>query len=764
MDNDLYDITNNNRTLVNIDEIYNLVKKIDTGTIKESSKEFIRNSLEGFFLKTEFNGLYSYATIGDDNYDTPRNISCCIIPEDKLNTYLGAFHLKFLSFPLFWKDYICMFYIALKQFSNIQSNSRVICLGESPMKIVLIQEFFFKNEVIRDAMITKKYATNVSFEYFSMSRLQKIINNINSGTDMKQKYSEIHALFEKGDVSGLNVQIIKKFISRKTLSYLNNKENSFKSTVNKIKNHFTCWNLNPRRILNDNKLVYFEDRCENYTSALGLIYHYIQLCKEEGLTGEERKKIYDLLYIVGYDSKNESDETFNKDKITLYCINYLMYYLFCSPNMDKEYIDDYEALKPLNEDKLSLNFCSSKLITDFHFIQVNYYNKTKYSAPAGVTPDDYFIAEIKKDLFFSQKDSLDNIISFISVPEFGQNNTRCIQGVNLTTNNNRDDKRYEDVQCSSNTNVKQQGVPGLNCNWFNFFIIYYLNQLAIDADSILSDMVLNLSSIDETEIFNNSTYNKDIFGDNVVADQWWADVNTEITNKYNAQLALYKEKINACLEPDIENTNYFTDLIKMIDVQRMIGTIRINSTLTDVQYIRDKLFAKESNIPANSKRFIYNGDYKKIFKKGNSALMAAVSDTPESATKSATSSPAKSRSMPAASNTPAKKSVTPVISLVSTPPPVSRSMPAASNTSVKSVAPAVLLNSRVKVPQYQPPALRPKVKTQISTLMPATGGAIFKRSRTMEHLRTARKRTARKRTAHQKASHTKRKSKRQPKK
>ena len=202
----------------------------------------------------------------------------------------------------------------------------------------------------------------------------------------------------------------------------------------------------------------------------------------------------------------------------------------------------------------------------------------------------------------------------------------------------------------------------------------------------------------------------------------------------------------------------------MIDVQRMIGTIRINSTLTDVQYIRDKLFAKESNIPANSKRFIYNGDYKKIFKKGSSALMAAVSDTTKSAPESATSSPAKSRSMPAASNTPAKKSVTPVISLVSTPPPVSRSMPAASNTSVKSVAPAVLLNSRVKVPQYQPPALRPKVKTQISTLMPATGGAIFKRSRTMEHLRTARKRTARKRTAHQKASHTKRKSKRQPKK
>ena len=264
--------------------------------------------------------------------------------------------------------------------------------------------------------------------------------------------------------------------------------------------------------------------------------------------------------------------------------------------------------------------------------------------------------------------------------------------------------------------------------------------MAIDADSILSDMVLNLSSIDETEIFNNSTYNKDIFGDDVVADQWWADVNTEITNKYNAQLALYKEKINACLEPDIENTNYFTDLIKMIDVQRMIGTIRINSTLTDVQYIRGKLFAKESNIPANSKRFIYNGDYKKIFKKGSSALMSAVSDTTESAPESATSSPAKSRSMPAASN-----------------------------TSVKSVAPAVLLKSRVKVPQYQPPALRPRVKSPISTLMPATGGALFKRSRTMEHLRTARKRTARKRTAkkrtaHQKASHTKRKSKRQPKK
>ena len=640
-------IKKNNQTLVNIHDIYNLVENIDTNYVRTSSREFIVESLENFFLKTEFNGLYSYPT-PDDKDNNYLKITCCKIPENKIHSYLDAFFLKFLSFPLFWKDYICMFYIALKQFSNIQSNSRIICLGESPMKIVLIQEFFFKNKIIHGAIQTGNYATDVSFEYFSMSRLQSGITYLYGEHLIAGYYNEIYILFKKGNVSALNTQIINLFIHIRVLAYFEGKDDTHNiRKLAKVKHHFTCWKLNPLYILEQNKRVYFEDICESYASVLGLIYHYIQLCNQENLTSNERKKLYSLLYIVGFDSKDETTEIFKADESKLYCINYLMYYLFCSPFLGIKNED-----LPEKDKLIALEFSNSKFTkTDYHFIQVNYNNKTKYLPQVGQTSDAYFIEEIEKDIFFSQKDSLRKNIYFLTLPEFGQNNTRCIQGVNLYADS--DSEKFTDMQCQTNSNVKQQGEPGLNCNLFNFFIIYYLNQLA--SANILSDMVLNLDSIDETEIFNNSTYNKDIFGGkrgekrvgesylqrhrrelkekatekkrgndapapapafdaDKEAKDWWAKVNTQKIIQYNAQLEIFRQKIIDNLALDTENKNYFNDLIKMIDIQRMIGSIKRNGQLTDIPY--DILFTDVSTIPttSNVNGFIYNEDYKKIFK------------------------------------------------------------------------------------------------------------------------------------------------------
>ena len=140
-------IKSNNQTLFTINDIYTFSKTIEPKAVRSSSMKFIEESVKNFFLKTEFNGLYSYIDQEEDPQEDGHrnlNITCCKIPDDNIHTYLVAFYLKFLSFPLFWKDYICIFYIALKQFSKIKSNSqsvsRIICLGESPMKIVFIQE------------------------------------------------------------------------------------------------------------------------------------------------------------------------------------------------------------------------------------------------------------------------------------------------------------------------------------------------------------------------------------------------------------------------------------------------------------------------------------------------------------------------------------------------------------------------------------------------------------------------------------------------
>jgi hypothetical protein len=624
-------IKSNNQTLFTINDIYRFLELIEPKAVRSSSMKFIEESVNNFFLKTEFNGLYSYIDQDNSTSDGYRglNITCCKIPEDNIHTYLVAFYLKFLAFPLFWKDYICIFYIALKQFSKIKSNSqsvsRIICLGESPMKIVFIQEFFFKNKFITDALITKNYAMNVSFEYFSMSRLQTGIYTLYH--NIESKYSSLHTLFTAthGDFSAVNTKIIELFIGSSNLSvlvYFNvnvisniRKQQNAKDIFDKIAGHFTHWKLNPRHILDENKPVYFEDRCESYTSVLGLIYHYIQLCNKENFTREERKQLYNLLYIVGFDYKDESTESFKQDKIKLYCINYLMYYLFCSPVPGKAYEDLTEDEKRSINEEVNIEFHSMKQNelqnSDYHFIQVNYYNKTKYLKEENQTPDEYFIAEIEKDLFFSQKDSLRKNISFLSAPEKGQYNTRCIQGVNLYES--VEYIKSDDLILKSNENVKQQGDPGLNCNLFNFFIIYYLNQLASTTDSILPDMVLKFDSIDETEIFNNSTYNKDIFGSspgsNERAKTWWNEENKKKNIKYNEQIELFREQIINDLLENKGEKNYFKDLIKMVDIQRMIGSIKYEFVFQEM----DILYNKLSTIPTNN-NFIYNEDYKKIFK------------------------------------------------------------------------------------------------------------------------------------------------------
>ena len=620
----LDNIKQNNESLVNINDIYELSKITDDYQVRLIYRDFIINSLKDFFLKTEFNGLYSYMTENDEHYKG-LNITCCKIPEDKINTYLEAFYNKFLAFPLFWKDYICMFYIALKQFSKIKDNSRVICLGESPMKIVFIQEFFLKNENIKKSLIDNSYSTNVSFDYFSMSRLQTAIKKLYPSDTIKQYYDDLSKLFLNEDFNILNKGIIQTFIKQYSnilLPYFKNEDTrrQDKESAIKIYEHFKYWKLNPRYILEQNKPVYFEDRCESYSSVLGLIYLYIQLCNKEGFTREERKQLYTLLYIVGFDNKDESTTAYKQDESKLYCINYLMYYLFASPIPGKAYKDlNEEEEKNIDINALNLEFDSmtkNKLeMSNYHFIQINYYNSSKYKNGDDQTVDEYFIEEIGKDLFFNQKDSLRKNINFLSVPEFGINGTRCIQGVNLYTsssNNEFNDLTYEAV-----TNVKQQGEPGINCNLFNFFIIYYLNKLASTPNSILSDIIsyFKIDSVDEQEIFNNSTYNQDIFGTVDAAKTWWEKTKTRTNEEYKEILREYKEKIIKNLEYEGDN-NYFKNLIKLIDIQRIIGTIRIGTTITDYGNIDTALADKQSTIPltSNINPFVYNEEYKKMWK------------------------------------------------------------------------------------------------------------------------------------------------------
>ena len=122
-------------------------------------------------------------------------------------------------------------------------------------------------------------------------------------------------------------------------------------------------------------------------------------------------------------------------------------------------------------------------------------------------------------------------------------------------------------------------------------------------------------TVDEQQIFNNSTYNQDIFGTVSAAETWWEKTKTQTNEEYKTILGEYKEKILKNLEYE-EDNNYFKNLIKLIDIQRIIGTIRLGTPITDADGIYTSLANKQSTIPltSNVKPFVYNEEYKKMWK------------------------------------------------------------------------------------------------------------------------------------------------------
>jgi len=93
-------------------------------------------------------------------------------------------------------------------------------------------------------------------------------------------------------------------------------------------------------------------------------------------------------------------------------------------------------------------------------------------------------------------------------------------------------------------------------------------------------------------------------------------MKTRTNEEYKAILGEYKEKILKNLEYE-EDNNYFKNLIKLIDIQRIIGTIRLGTAITDADGIYTSLANKQSTLPltSNVKPFVYNEEYKKMWKK-----------------------------------------------------------------------------------------------------------------------------------------------------
>jgi hypothetical protein len=393
-----------------VDNIKNKYKQLIFGTLKE----FLNES--GFLLTTE----------PDD---------------DGSDEYLDTVYVqKMISLPLFWQDIIALVYMSLELYRNIRNNSYIISLGESPLKLVFIQQILNTIPEIKNVLLENGMSTDVEFGYFPLSGLSgKDINSLGIS----------YILDTKRDLDSKEMDIFidsfKRLDSQKADSVLE---------------HFKLFSLDPLSIILGGRNVYFEDRCETYSSLTVFIYLYSEMCRLQGLNNIDRDLLYSRLFIIGFDNKAD----ISNDLLIVNRINYLLCKIITGRS---KMIDKMEK----------------------HFIQINFnsINKKQYN----LRSDDF-------SLFTNQRDVVSKLFQFMTTPENTYNRSRCLLSKKIMSPMREDSEQLKDT-----INIKQSGRLGINCNIINLSLMIFINELA--KNGLISNIITNIDRIDNNSLFYNNT-------------------------------------------------------------------------------------------------------------------------------------------------------------------------------------------------------------------------------------------------------------------
>ncbi len=345
----------------------------------------------------------------------------------------------FLSVPIFWQEIIILIYMSLKLYKNVKNGSRVIALGESPLKLVFIQQLFCTSPIFSKILTENHMATDIDYTYFSLS--------------------SVGLLVETKDM----LNIAKTFDIDNYIS-MNNQNSNF-STINQNKlDYFKSNSLDPRYIIANNKKIYFQDRCETYRSIIALMFVYSKLCDMQDLTIADRLILYQNIYIIAFDSKLEDTPT-----VIIERINILIY-------------------KIITKDT---NYTSEK---DVHFININFRSKRAQSRtakngwPRLCVDNDYSI-------FTNQFQPIDKMIRFLSLPEFTTfRKSRCGKINNISRQINIDSEMMKN-------NKFEKGEQCNIINACIMILIYelgvdYISTMVKNVDIISEDRLMNTTWID----------------------------------------------------------------------------------------------------------------------------------------------------------------------------------------------------------------------------------------------------------------------------
>ena len=215
------------------------------------------------------------------------------------------FNINFLSLPLIWQEIVILIYLALQLHKYVDNNSRVVALGESPLKLVFIQQILNFQPELTNILKENGMATNVKYSYFPISSLSTYTIQILN----RKKNSDI-----------FNIEVdfnLDVFI-----------ENIIEISQNmndQIISHFILFQLDPLTIIKNNKPIYFQDRAETYMSLITLMCFYDGMCDKQKISLQQRHLLYEKLYFITFDYKE--NKVIEKNQIIINRINNFLYRL-----------------------------------------------------------------------------------------------------------------------------------------------------------------------------------------------------------------------------------------------------------------------------------------------------------------------------------------------------------------------------------------------------------------------------------------------------
>ena len=324
----------------------------------------------------------------------------------------------FIDTLWYTQDYYCLFYISLLMIKYFyKTDAKVVCLGESPNKIIFVQSLFYDNPITKELIDSiDSYPKNLEFTYLPLSGVSK--------------YSKLTNDF----VDAIEVdEIVRIQIETLNSEFLKNIDDTDINILTKHINYFKYYQMDAKNIADRDKPFIFVDRTETFNTLSSLIYIFSKMYNE--LTPIEQHKFICNFQIVGIDYMHH--KRLDSDKYLIYIYKLI----------EKLFNISYENASKMFKFNLLGNY------DDYYM-----YNKTKLFELVNLNKTNIFL-----NLYISKR-----ILNYSSAPEITDNSYRCVKSYDVVKKHDEEYTKYNKYFDINTDN---------NCNFINYITYLIFNRM-----------------------------------------------------------------------------------------------------------------------------------------------------------------------------------------------------------------------------------------------------------------------------------------------